>query len=128
MAKILLIDDDETVRHSIHDMLTSAGHGVEEAVDGVSGIEKFARDTFDIVISDIFMPGEDGIGTIRKIRDQDPFVGIVAISEDYPSGRYDVLRMSVDLGADFGLAKPVSTARLLDTVANADGRRRQRCA
>jgi CheY-like chemotaxis protein len=127
MADILLVDDDEAIRVLVNEMLTSAGHGVEEAADGMSALEKFAHRAFDIVIADIFMPGEDGIGTIRAIRDQDPFVGIVAISGGSHAAGYDVLRISVELGADFGLPKPFSNAQLLATVTNADNRRRLRC-
>jgi CheY-like chemotaxis protein len=128
MAHILLIDDDPTVREALSRMLTAVGHGVAEAEDGEAGIAKFAAGMYDVVIADIFMPGEDGIGTIRRIRDQDPFLGIVAISEGRACAQYDVLRISVELGADFGLPKPVSTARLLATVAKAEGCRRLRCA
>ncbi len=128
MAEILLIDDEPAIRDLLAEILTSAGHGVEQAADGVAALEKFAERPFDIVIADIFMPGEDGIATIRKIRDQDPFVGIVAITGGARREGYDVLRISVELGADFGVAKPIATARLLAVVAEADGRRRLRCA
>lgn len=128
MANILLVDDDPTVRDTLGEMLSLAGHHVAEAADGVAAIEKFEKSDFDIVIADIFMPGEDGIGTIRRIRDQDPFVGIVAITGGSKSLNYDVLRISTELGADLGLAKPISSARLLASVAEADQRRRRRCA
>ncbi len=72
--------------------------------------------------------GEDGITTIRKIRDQDPFVGIVAITGGAKLGSCDVLRISMELGADLGLLKPISRTRLLATVAEAEERRQRRCA
>ena len=128
MANILLIDDDPDIRDALGDLLSADGHGVETASDGEAALEKFAGRAFDVVIADIFMPGEDGIGTIRKIRDQDPFVGIVAISGGNKSAGYDVLRMSVELGADFGLPKPIPGAALLAAVSDADGLCRLRCA
>jgi CheY-like chemotaxis protein len=127
MANVLLIDDDPMVRDVLGDMLATAGYRVA-AADGVTAMDEFESTPFDIVIADIFMPGEDGITTIRRIRDQDPFVGIVAITGGAKSGNYDVLRISVELGADLGLTKPISRARLLATVAEAEGRRQLRCA
>ncbi len=109
MANVLLIDDDPMVREVLGDMLTTAGYRVA-AADGITAMDEFETNPFDIVIADIFMPGEDGITTIRKIRDQDPFVGIVAITGGAKCGTYDVLRISVGLGADVGLLKPISQA------------------
>ncbi|HEY5208448.1 MAG TPA: response regulator [Stellaceae bacterium] len=122
MAHILLIDDNEMIRETVNDMLASAGHGVEEAFDGIDGIEKFEQGhgKYDVVISDIFMPGEDGIGTIRRIRHDDPDVGIIAISGGGQAGSaQDVLRMTIALGADYTLAKPFSRTQLLSTVTKA---------
>ena len=120
MANILLIDDNELVRENLSEILADAGHGVEEAPDGAVGIEKGVRGKFDVVISDIFMPGEDGIGAIRKIRGENPDIGIIAISGGgQAGGAADVLRMSAELGADFTLSKPISRTVLLATVAEA---------
>ena len=127
MANILVIDDDPTVRDVLGDMLTMAGYHVA-AADGITAMDEFERKPFDVVIADIFMPGEDGITTIHRIRDQDPFVGIVAITGGAKCGTYDVLRISVELGADLGLLKPISQAKLLATVAEAQERRQLRCA
>lgn len=92
MANVLVIDDDPTVRDVLGDMLTMAGYCVA-AADGITAMDEFERKPFDVVIADIFMPGEDGITTIRRIRDQDPFVGIVAITGGAKCGTYDVLRI-----------------------------------
>ncbi|HXE17857.1 MAG TPA: response regulator [Stellaceae bacterium] len=86
------------------------------------GLEKFAGCAFDVVIADIFMPGEDGIGAIPKIRDQDPFVGIVAISGGGCAARLD------RTWRPFRRGKPIPRARLLAVVTDADRLRRLRCA
>lgn len=123
MAHILLIDDNAMVRETINEMLASAGHGVDEAPDGSAGLRKFAAGKYDVVISDVFMPGEDGIVTIRKIRREDSDVGIVAISGGgYRDSAEDVLRVTVDVGADCTLAKPFSRKQLLAAVDEAAGR------
>jgi CheY-like chemotaxis protein len=126
VAHILLIDDNDMVRETVNDMLASAGHGVEEASDGLAGLEKFAPGKFDVVISDVFMPGEDGIGTIRKIRREDSDVGIVAISGGgYGDSAEDVLLKTSQQGADCTLAKPFSRTQLLAAVDRAAGKHRK---
>jgi two-component system response regulator MprA len=120
MAHILVIDDNPAVLDTVCDMLATAGHAAEGALDGIAGLEKFQRAKFDVVISDIFMPREDGIGTIRKIRRTDPSVGIIAISGGAVIGTADeALRMSAELGADFTLLKPITRPVLLETVMKA---------
>lgn len=120
MAHILVIDDNPAVLDLVCDMLASAGHAAEGALNGIAGFDKFQRGTFDVVISDIFMPQEDGLGTIRRIRRKDPSVGIIAISGGALISTADeALRMSAELGADFTLAKPITRPVLLETVVKA---------
>ena len=68
MARILLIDDDETVRYALKQVEERAGHQVEEASDGQVGVEKFEVHKPDLVITDIIMPNQEGIETIIKLR------------------------------------------------------------
>jgi two-component system, chemotaxis family, chemotaxis protein CheY len=117
MCDILVIDDNEIVRETVRRVLAVSGHRVETAPDGLAGIEKFASAPFDVVICDMFMPGEDGIGTIRAIREQNREVGIIAVSGSGADGGYNVLSMSASLGADVTLAKPFANADLLAAVA-----------
>jgi DNA-binding response OmpR family regulator len=120
MAHILVIDDNPAILDALCDILATAGHAAEGALDGIAGFEKFRRGEFDVVISDIFMPREDGIGTIMKIRRADPNVGIIAMSGGALTSSADhVLRMSAELGADFILPKPVTRPKLLETVLRA---------
>lgn len=129
MAHILLIDDNKDVLDTLGGALGDAGHEVEGALSGKSALVKFQSGKFDVVISDIFMPDEDGIGTIRYIRTHDPRIGIIAISGGGHTGDpTSVLRMSAELGADFTLAKPIRVDTLLDTVARAEGQYRRRIA
>jgi CheY-like chemotaxis protein len=123
MAHILVIDDNPAVLDTLCDMLATAGHAAEGALDGIAGLQKFQRGKFDVVISDIFMPREDGIGTILKIRRTDPRVGIIAMSGGALVGTADqALRMSAELGADFTLPKPITRPVLLETVIKAQRR------
>lgn len=116
MAVILLIDDDAAVRRTINRMLASAGHTVVEAEDGKAGMAKLRSQPADIVITDILMPEQDGIETIRRIRETSG-VPVIAISGSRTEGDVDVLGDAEALGADASLPKPVRKEQLLACIA-----------
>jgi len=89
MARIIVIDDDESVRKAIRRVLEPLGHEVLEADDGAVGLTLVATKGADLVITDIFMPGQDGIVTVRQIRKEYPAVRIIAISGGDTTGRMD---------------------------------------
>ena len=60
MAKILVIDDQRSIRTTLKDILEMEGHQVQLAEDGTQGIETFDAENFDVVLTDIKMPGKDG--------------------------------------------------------------------
>jgi DNA-binding response OmpR family regulator len=120
MARILIIDDDIAVRLAIRIMLERAGHSVvlaECGDDGATAIEAF---TFDAVIVDIFMPGLNGLETIKSFRLAVPTLPIIVISgyvfRDAGGPAPDFFRMAVDLGAATCLRKPFTPAALLAAV------------
>jgi len=118
MTKILLIDDDLLVRRSLSRILQSAGYEVATATNGNSGLAIFRSEHPDIVITDIIMPDQDGIGTILQIRQENPAVKIVAISG---GGRHlgtDMLNAARKLGADEILAKPFDAEELLQAIGH----------
>ena len=67
MAKVLIIDDERPIRSTLRDILEYEKIAVEEAEDGRIGIEKFQKNSYDIVLCDIKMPGMDGIEVLEKI-------------------------------------------------------------
>jgi len=69
MKRILVIDDEEQLRHLVQLAMEKAGFEVETACDGKEGIEKFDADEFDVVVTDIQMPGMDGHQVARHIRE-----------------------------------------------------------
>ncbi len=77
MARILVIDDQEPIRRIVRRALEQAGHDVLDASDGEMGMEILARHSADVVITDIFMPGQDGIVTLREIRKRFPTVKVI---------------------------------------------------
>lgn len=68
MSRILVIEDEREVRMLLKCALERFGHSVETAEDGVDGVRKFEQGWFDLVITDIRMPGLDGDGVLREIR------------------------------------------------------------
>ena len=80
MASILIIDDDSAVSATIKLLLERDGHDAVVANDGVKGLKVFETGQFDLLIVDIFMPGMDGLETIRLVHRQRPEVPILVIS------------------------------------------------
>ena len=115
--RVVVIEDDEDVRDFLEQALTRAEYEVTTAEDGGRGIRLCLKTSPDLVITDIVMPGRDGIETITEIRLKLPLTKIIAISG---GGRYDsaegYLEIATGLGADRALTKPVTRDRLLLTV------------
>lgn len=121
MAKILIIDDDPGTRRMVSRILRRAGHEVVEAQDGIEGTLRFAADHPDLVITDIVMPGKEGIETILDLRRQSPSLPILVISgNDDQSEAY--LRFAQKLGANAALAKPFRAADLVREIDKLLGR------
>ena len=116
MARIIVIDDQEFVRESVRRALEPAGHEVLEASDGEMGLQLLADHGADLVITDIFMPGQDGIVTVRRIRREFPSVKMIVMSGGDSTGRMDLREDAVLLGAAQSLAKPFGPADLRRAV------------
>ncbi len=112
---ILVVDDEPGVRSLLSDVLTEEGYAVMLASDGKKAWDVLSsRAGLDMVITDLVMPNQEGIETIRAIRARFPQVKIIAMSGAF-GGKF--LRMAKGLGADATLHKPVAPGDLLRTVA-----------
>jgi DNA-binding response OmpR family regulator len=116
VATILVIDDDTQMRRMMKRVLVQAGHTVHEAANGRLGIEAFRAHRPAVVVTDILMPEQEGIETIRTIRRGAEGTGIIAVSGGGYSHNMLFLDMARQLGADLALAKPFRAAELLDAV------------
>lgn len=106
MARILIIDDDVAVRRLLKLALERAGHHVAEARDGSEGMLLFRSAPADLVVTDLYMPGQDGIETIQLLRDEFPDCRVLAISGGTVADREGALTDAELFGADATLAKP----------------------
>jgi len=113
MAHILIVDDEERMRHLLSIMLTRKGHRVEQAGDGVEALEMIESTPFDMVITDIKMPRLDGTGLLKKVMEMDipcPVVFITAFAT--VESAVETMR----LGATDYITKPFDDSRILLTV------------
>jgi CheY-like chemotaxis protein len=120
LAKILVVDDDPAVQMTIRLLLERAGHEVVVAGDGQKGIAAFETCDFDLLFLDIFMPGMDGLETMRHIHRQQPAMPVIVISGrpvvPDAGAEPDFLAMAIKLGAIASLPKPFRPAELLARV------------
>ncbi len=116
MARILVIDDDHAIRRSVRRILERAGHTVFEAEDGEAGIGVLRAEPVALLLTDIYMPREDGFATIRRVRREWPAVKIITMSGGSRAGPADLNAGAAAMGAARTLSKPFDVQDLLDAV------------
>jgi len=129
MMTILLIDDESDIRDSVATVLQREGFAVTTAKNAEIGLQALHEKAFDLVISDIIMPGIDGVQAIRSIRDTHPDMRIIAISgggnlgltsyqpEAITTTAY--LQAAIEAGANSVLTKPFRRADIIAAVQQA---------
>lgn len=116
MPRILIIDDERSIRNSLRDILEYEKYKVDDAENGKQGLELFSSNVYDLVFSDIKMPQMDGIEVLQKIQELKPEVPVVMISGH---GNIDTAVEAIKKGAFDFISKPLDLNRLLITVRNA---------
>ena len=114
--KILVIDDDDLLRRVVEKVLILGGHQVLAAADGALGMAIFRKERPEIVVTDIIMPEQEGLGTIMMMRRERPEARIIAMSGGGRMGNLDVLEAAHALGSDEVIAKPFLPRDLLDLI------------
>jgi CheY-like chemotaxis protein len=107
MARILVVDDDPDNREIVREVLEGAGHEVVTVGSAEEALEQLDRKEFDVVLSDIDLPGMSGIALAKELATRVQAPGVI-----HMSGR-DHRRASQESGAEHFLAKPFSPKRLL---------------
>jgi len=126
MGSILIIDDEEDIRDALQMVLESSGYSVKVASDGNEGVELQRKEPAEAIITDIIMPGKDGVSTIKVLREEFPGVKIIAISGGggveqamYKPGAIKTtayLLAAKEAGADLILSKPFSSQDMVEAV------------
>lgn len=107
--RLLLIDDEPGIRRMMSLDLSADGYQVRTAADGQSGLDAFGDERPDIVLTDLKMPGMDGIEVLRRIKAQSPETEVIVITGH---GDLELAIQSLQLGASDFITKPVSEAAL----------------
>ncbi|MCI5222946.1 MAG: response regulator [Candidatus Electrothrix sp. AR4] len=116
MRKILIIDDDEQMRNLLCQAMEYAGFEVQGAQNGREGQRFFNEQPFDLVITDLIMPEQEGMETITFLRKKHPEVKIIAISGGGRIGPETYLPAALELGANRAFAKPFALDELTSAV------------
>jgi DNA-binding NtrC family response regulator len=116
MARVLIVDDDDGIRESAAIALQSVGHRTLQAADAASALQLLREHRVDVVVSDIYMPGDDGLTLLKAImsRPEQPRVILMTAR-----GTIETTALAQTIGAFDYLAKPFDLSELIDRVAAA---------
>ncbi|MES1164988.1 MAG: response regulator [Verrucomicrobiota bacterium] len=121
-ARVLVVDDDDGVRTFVADALTDAGHEVTQAADGQAALARLAERAFHVVVTDLRMPGLDGLGLLGAIRREHAETEVVVLTAH---GSIETAVQAMKDGAFDFLQKPIGgPAELRAVVARAVERHR----
>lgn len=116
MAKILIVDDERSIRRTLREILEFEKYEVDEAADGMECLVKLKRDKYDVIIMDIKMPKMDGMEALERVNILAPDTPVVMISGH---ANIDTAVETVKKGAFDFISKPPDLNRLLITIRNA---------
>lgn len=118
MPKILIIEDEQSIRRVLKKIISEENktYEVEEAEDGIEGLEKIQNTDYDLILCDIKMPKIDGVEVLEKVRKIKPDIPFVMISGH---GDIETAVKTMRIGAFDYISKPPDLNRLLNTVRNA---------
>lgn len=114
--RILIADDEASVRTALSRVLTGAGHEVLVAEDGAQALEQWKASKPDVILSDLMMPNLDGLGLLKAVREQSEDVPFILLAGDPTT---DSAIHAVRYQATEYLPKPIAPAQLLEVVARA---------
>lgn len=117
MARVMVIDDNQTIRETFSRALSKVGHEVNTACNGLEGLQLHAQCPVELIITDIVMPSMEGNELIIQLRKEYPEVKIIAISGSGFMSADEYLKVASLLGAHRTLKKPVDMDDLFNAVS-----------
>lgn len=128
MARILIIDDEKDIRVVLKEILRRAGYDADTAADAREGLELLGGGEIDLLITDVIMPGMDGVAVVEEVREKHPQIPIIVISGggnaapmSYEPGAIATtayLESARKAGADRTLTKPFDRQEILDAISD----------
>jgi CheY-like chemotaxis protein len=120
VANVLVVDDDPAVRTTVKLVLERTGHRVSVAAEGRAALAALAAGGIDLLVVDLFMPGMDGLETLREVRRRYAHLPVIVMSGTSLGGpgqqAPDFLAMAVKLGAVRSVQKPFKPRDIVDAV------------
>ena len=116
MATILIVDDDEALRTLLRRVLVRAGYSTLEAANGREALVHLQTQPVDLMITDLFMPQQDGLETILALRRMNLHLPIIAMSGGGSAAQYDMLRTASLFGAARVMMKPFRAEEVLAAI------------
>ncbi|OHD13515.1 MAG: hypothetical protein A2086_12740 [Spirochaetes bacterium GWD1_27_9] len=114
MAKILIVDDSTTMRESLNLVLLSAGHKVDQAINGVDGLNVFGKNKdYNLIITDINMPEMNGLDFIANLRKVSKDIPIIVLTTETEKEKIEIAK---SYKASAWIVKPFKPADLLTVV------------
>ncbi|HMB71110.1 MAG TPA: hybrid sensor histidine kinase/response regulator [bacterium] len=124
-GRILVIDDEENIRDTLSEFLSLTGYEVDTAANGADGLDRLGREPYDLVLSDLKMPGVDGIAVIEWVKETQPDLPVLVMSGH---ATVDSTIQALRLGAYDYLLKPFTLDEIERTIENCLEKRRLRAA
>ena len=118
MTTILIADDDDNVRYALSKLLRKAGYHVLEAQNGKEASKLLRKAMPDVLVTDIVMPEQDGIGLLNTARELSPAIPVLVMSGGGNIVGLDYLSLAQTMGANATLCKPFDNDEVLSVVAN----------
>ena len=116
MARILVVDGDAVCRAVVRALLEDAGHEVAEAHEGWEGLRRMGTRVPDLVITELYMEGMEGIEFLRRVRETWPSEPVLVMSSRAQPGASTLLEIAEHLGASGLLDKPIVDHQLMEAV------------
>jgi len=118
-TRVLVVDDSADMRSSLKVLLELLGYEAATARDGAAALELQKTSGFGVLITDIFMPGTEGMETIARFKAAWPRMRIIAMSGGGERAKRDYLSAAMQIGADATMQKPFSLSTLMSALGPA---------